>query len=188
MDSIYFPVQRHTDRIHVLESDLKPIIADAVLTEKKGVLIGVQVADCVPVLLYDVHNSVIGAVHAGWRGTAGEILRNTINVMKDMFRSSAKDILIAMGPSIRQCCYEVGDDVMTAIRRATGKGTYCFSREGRCFIDLLAANRIQALSTGIPEDNIWHSGECTCCNPDRFYSYRFTKGHAGRQCGFIGVF
>jgi YfiH family protein len=185
--NIYLPIQKHTNKIHVLDSDLKPVIADAVLTEKKGLLIGVQVADCVPILLYDGSKGVIGAVHAGWRGTAAQILKNTIRTMQERFSSSPEDILIAMGPSIRQCCYEVDDEVKDALYKVTGEGDYYQRQNGRYFIDLLSANRIQALSMDVPQQNIWHSEECTCCNPDKFYSYRYAKGTNGRQGGFIGM-
>src|SRR5208283_2572572 len=68
---IYLPIQEHTDRVMVLDYDLQPQIADAVITRRRGVLMGVQVADCVPILLYDEKKGAIGAVHAGWKGTAG---------------------------------------------------------------------------------------------------------------------
>lgn len=186
-ESLYLPIQKHTDRVYVLESDLKPIIADAVLTAKKAVLIGVRVADCVPMLLYDKENSVIGAVHGGWRGTAKEILKNTIKAMKERFNSSANDILIAIGPSIRGCCYMVGDEVKDAVYKATGEGDYYHMQDGKYVIDLASANKIQALSMGIPKRNIWQSQECTFCNPDKFHSYRYTGGSTGRQAGFIGM-
>lgn len=186
-DNIYLPIQRHTDNIHILDSVTEPIIADAVITGKKGILIGVQVADCVPLLLYDKEKSVIAAVHAGWRGTAREILKGTIRTMKERFDSSPDKILVAIGPSIRKCCYEVGDEVETFVRKATGEGDYYIKKGNKRFIDLSSANKIQALSMGIPEDNIWQSEECTFCNPEKFHSYRYTKRSAGRQGGFIGM-
>jgi hypothetical protein len=185
--NIYFPIQRHTNKIHVLESNLKPVVADAVLTERRGVFIGIQVADCVPILLYDKKKSVVGAVHAGWKGTAGQILKNTIKTMQDRFNSSTEDILIAMGPSIRQCCYEVGEDVKTAIQDVTGDGQYYHRHGDKFFIDLSLVNKIQALSIGIPPQNIWYSEEYTYCKPERFYSYRYSKGTYGRQIGLIGM-
>ena len=187
IENIYFPEQKHTDKIHVLESDYRQAVADAVLTERKGILLGVQVADCVPVLLYDKKKSVIGAVHAGWKGTSNHILKNAIKTMQEKFNSVTENILIAIGPSIRQCCYEVGDDVKNAVIDATGKGDYCSEKDNRQFVDLSSANIIQALSLGVLRQNIWHSGECTSCNPNRFYSYRYTKVTTGRQCGFIGM-
>ncbi len=187
IENIYFPEQKHTDKIHVLESDLKQAVADAVLTKEKGLLLGIKVADCVPVLLNDKKNSVIGVVHAGWKGTAHQILKNTIKIMQEKFGSSAENILIAIGPSIRQCCYNVGDDVKNAVLDATGDGDYCLEKDNKQFVDLSSANIIQALSMGVLRQNIWQSGECTSCNPGKFYSYRYTKGTTGRQCGFIGM-
>jgi hypothetical protein len=185
--SIYLSIQEHTDRVHILEGDFAPVIADAVITVRKSLLIGVLVADCVPVLLYDKEKGVIGAVHAGWRGTAKQILKKTIMKMQKTFGSLSKDILIAIGPSIRQCSYEVDRDVMVEIRKATGRGDYCISKGGKYFIDLSSANKVQAISVGVPEENIWQSDECTFCNPDRFYSYRYSGNTAGRQGGFIGM-
>ncbi|MBI4848451.1 MAG: peptidoglycan editing factor PgeF [Nitrospirae bacterium] len=187
MDNIYMPVQKHTDKIHVLNSCREPVVADAVITDRKEILIGIQVADCVPVLLYDKNKKIIGAVHAGWRGTAKQILKGTIAAMTENFNCLEKDISIAIGPSIRQCCYEVGDEVKEEVCKVTGEGNYYRRKNGRYFIDIAAANKIQALSIGIPDQNIWQSGECTFCNPERFHSYRYAKNHAGRQGGFIGM-
>ncbi len=184
---VYLPIQKHTDKVMVLENDFKPVVADAVITRKKGVLIGIHVADCVPILLYDKKKSLVGAVHAGWRGTAAQILKNTIKAMQKRFHSSAEDVLIAIGPSIRQCCYEVGEEVKHAVYNVTGEGSYYRRQNGKYFIDLSSANMIQALSMGIQEENIYQSDECTFCNPDRFYSYRYTKGSDGRQGGFSGM-
>ena len=186
-DNIYLPVQKHTDKVHVLDSGMEPVVADAVLTDRKGVLIGVLAADCVPLLIFDRIRHVAGAVHAGWRGTSKQILRNTIEMMKQRFSSSTGDILIAIGPSIKRCCYEVDGDVKGTVEDATGKGDYYVERDGKYYLDLSSANMMQAISAGVSETNIWRSGECTCCNPERFYSYRHEKGKTGRQGGFIGM-
>ena len=185
--SFYMPVQKHTDTIKVLGTDLSPEIADAVITDKKGVLIGVQVADCVPVLLLDSEKPVVGAVHAGWRGTAAQILKKTIARMMEHFGSSPDTLLIALGPSIRGCCYHVDTEVKESIVKATGSGDYYRVWGEKYVVDLSHANRLQALSAGVPDTNIWSSSECTCCNPGKFYSYRFQKDYAGRQGGFIGI-
>ncbi|HDL00687.1 MAG TPA: peptidoglycan editing factor PgeF [candidate division Zixibacteria bacterium] len=184
-DRIYLPVQKHTDKIQVLEQEFEPSVADAVITSEKNILIGILVADCVPLLIFDKEKEVIGAVHAGWKGTAKQVLKNTIKAMLTRYRSCPEDISLAVGPSIRQCCYEVGADVMAAVREATGEGDY-YHREGnRHFLDLASVNKIQALDAGILQENIWLSGECTFCNPDKFYSYRYSKKSIGRQGGFI---
>jgi YfiH family protein len=184
---IYLPIQKHTDKVLVLDSDLSPKVADAVITNNKGILIGVQVADCVPVLLHDAKKNVIGVVHAGWRGTAASILKKSIEAMQERFSSFPIDIKIAIGPSIRWCCYHVGYDVLGSVEKATGNGEYHINRGGQYCLDLASANKYQAVSAGVPKENIWMSDECTYCHPDKFYSYRFAKGTTGRQGGFIGI-
>lgn len=186
-EKVYLPVQKHTDKIYILENGVEPVVADAVVTKRKNILIGVLVADCVPILMYDKSKEVIGAVHAGWRGTARYITKNAIRTMQKRFGSSVTDISIAIGPSIRGCSYEVDEEVKAEVEKATGKGDYFMRQEDKYFIDLSSANKIQSLSVGIPENNIWQSDECTFCNPQKYYSYRFSKGSTGRQGGFIGM-
>jgi YfiH family protein len=184
---IYLPIQKHTDTVQILDASLEPRIADAVVVREKGVLIGVQVADCVPILLYDRVMRIAGAAHAGWRGTASSILKKTINVMQRHFSSHPANIALAIGPSIRGCCYVVGPEVSEAVYASSGREIYHRTREGKHCIDLASANRQQALAAGIPEANIWMSDECTCCNPDKFFSYRYSRGCGGRQAAFIGM-
>lgn len=186
-DNIYLPVQEHTSKIHLLESGSGPVVADAVITARKNFLIGVLVADCVPILLYDKEKEIIGAVHAGWRGTAKRILPDTITMMRERFRSSPENIIVAIGPSIKQCCYEVGDEVRESILDATGEGDYYINKDGSSFVDIALANKLQALNADVLPENIWLSGECTFCNPDKYHSYRYSKENAGRQGGFIGM-
>jgi len=186
-DNIYLPIQKHTDRVMVIGASLEPVIADAVITKQKGLLIGVQVADCVPILLCDPLKQVVGAVHAGWRGTAQAILKKTIHIFCGRFFSNPADILVAIGPSIRQCCYEVDGEVIRAVSSATGHGAYFRTKGDKFYLDLAAANQLQALTMGVPEGNVWVSAECTFCSPEKFFSYRFNKGSVGRQAGFIGI-
>lgn len=187
-EAIYLPIQKHTNRIQVIESPSEPVIADAVITSRKKFLIGVMVADCVPILLYDPQKEAAGVVHAGWKGTAAEILKITIAAMEQRYGSVPGDILTAIGPSIRQCGYEVDEEVKTAVQGATGEGDYFSQKGDKYVLDLSAANRIQAITSGIQKENIWQSGDCTFCNPERFYSYRYSKGLvSGRQGGFIGM-
>lgn len=183
--NIYLPIQKHTDKVIVLGSDLGPMIGDAVITKNKGMIIGVQVADCVPVLLFDRKREVIGAVHAGWRGTAEAVLIKTIRMMNSRFSSDPEDILVAMGPSVKRCCYEVDNNVARAVGKATGKGDYVRQKGAKSYLDLPAANRYQALSEGIKGENVWITPDCTFCNPDRYCSYRYAKGPTCRQGGFI---
>lgn len=187
-EDIFFPIQRHTSKVFVLASDLKPNVADAVITKRKGILIGVKVADCVPILLHDSRISVVGSVHAGWRGTAAQIIKKTITEMVTCFRSSPQDIAIALGPSIRGNCYVVEKAVKDSIYEATGDGGYFRKhKNGKYNIDLATANIQQALSMGVLKEHIWLSDECTYCSPRTYYSYRYGKDSHGRQGGFIGI-
>ncbi len=185
-DRIYMPIQRHTDKIAVIESSLYPMIADAVITKEAGILLGVQIADCVPILLYEKKRGTIGAIHAGWRGTADAILKKTIKAVIDRSACSEDNIYIALGPAIRWCCYQVDFEVMNVVSHATGAGDYSINKGDKQCLDLVRANKYQALGAGIPESNIWLSEECTFCNPDKFYSYRYARGTTGRQGAFIG--
>ncbi len=184
---IYMPIQRHTDKVLRLHADLEPKLADAVTTNRNDVIIGIKTADCVPILLYDARAHAIAAVHAGWRGTALKILKGTIRSMEERYSSSAANILVAIGPSIKGCCYNVGYEVVEAVETATGKDGYWTKRGEQYFLDLSLANKQQAISSGILPDNVWIAGDCTFCLPEKYYSYRYAKGPTGRQGGFIGL-
>jgi YfiH family protein len=186
-DELYLPIQKHTGEVVIIEHDLTPVIADSVLTRRKRLAIGVQTADCVPILLYDPVRQIAGAVHAGWRGSAAGIIRNTIETMREHFFSASANIILAIGPSIKGSCYRVGEDVAGAITKATCIGDYVFTTEGRFYVDLPAANRLQALSEGILPEHIWMSDECTHCLPEKYYSYRYSNETAGRQYAYISI-
>jgi hypothetical protein len=185
--NIYLPIQKHTDIVQIVDADDSPYIADAVVTHRPGLMIGVQTADCVPILLCDPQRRVVAAVHAGWRSTAAEILKKTLTVFSEHYYSSPADIHIAIGPAICGRCYEVGPEVIDGVTRATGAGDYSFAQGGKYHIDLRAANRQQALTMGIPSDLIWITPDCTHCLPEKYYSYRYAKGVAGRQYSCIAL-
>ncbi len=187
-ENIYLPQQKHTDKILLLKKERTPEIADAVVTSEEGVLIGVQVADCVPGLLCDSRRSVVGVVHAGWRGTSMQIFKKTVLFFVEYFGSDPRDIQVAFGPSIRGSCYPVDADVRDAVLRATGRGDFAVAANGKYFLDLISANIQQIKAAGIPAGNVWQSPECTCCSPHDFHSYRRRGNYAGRQAGFIGIF
>jgi YfiH family protein len=184
---VHFPIQEHTSLVSSVTDIASREVADAVVTGKRGILLGLRVADCVPILLYDGRRKAVGAVHAGWRGTAAGILKNTIAAMVRDFGSDPRDIAVAIGPAIRWCCYEVGREVLDPVVRATGGGDYHMEKNGRLCLDLPSANKYQALSVKIEVENIDVIEECTYCHPDRYFSYRYAKGPTGRQGGFIGI-
>ena len=200
---VFYPVQKHTDTVIHVREKTRPSAGDAVITQRNDILLGVKSADCVPILIYDKVGHAIGAVHAGWRGTAAGILKKTIKEMEAAFCTDPEDLLISLGPSIRWCCYEVGREVIDAVKKETGKdGEYYKPKKagrgeaGNKFcLDLQSANKLQALSMGVPERSISIVEECTYCFPDRYYSYRYALKQGGpdspaakrRQGGFIGM-
>lgn len=187
LQNIYLPIQKHTDTVQVIAEDMTARIADAVVTKRRGLLIGVKTADCVPILLYDQRRHAAGAVHAGWRSTADAILRKTLAMFVDRFYSNVKDVLVSIGPAICGGCYEVGPEVVEAVLKGSGPGSYISERGSRHHIDLRAANRLQALSSGVPAENIWQSPDCTFCQPEKYYSYRYVRGTTGRLYGMIAM-
>ncbi|WP_420266042.1 peptidoglycan editing factor PgeF [Candidatus Magnetominusculus dajiuhuensis] len=182
------PVQKHTNTVIVLRKGADIIggrEGDAVVTDRDDVIAGVRTADCVPILLYDAVTGVAGAVHAGWRGTAKGILKAVVDVYIEEFNSRVGDILIALGPSIRGCCYVVGEEVVEAVTKACGAGDYTTAKDSRMYVDLVGANTAQALSMNIRPENIWASGDCTFCSSERFYSFRKEGTVRGSQGAFI---
>lgn len=190
LKSPYFlALQKHTDIVYVLERPSNSeIIADAVVTNLIGIYIGVQTADCVPILLFDPIKKVVSAVHAGWRGTAKGILPKTISVMKEVFGCNSSDIIVSMGPAIKACCYEVGMEVVDALSKLLRDSQdFVRIKDGKTFVDLHKANTLQALNAGILPANIRVSNYCTYCRADILHSYRYCKSHAGRQYCMISL-
>ncbi len=160
---------------------------DGIITNQPGVMIGICVADCLPVLLLDPVKKVVAALHAGWKGTAAEISRKGVESLVSLFGSQPADILAAVGPGIGPCCYEVDEPVLDAFRKQ-GSGYERFARpkeKGKWELDLAAANVQQLRGAGIEEKHIESTELCVSCNQEQFFSYRRDGGDTGRQMGFI---
>jgi polyphenol oxidase len=150
---------------------------DALVTATPGDRIGIRTADCVPILMADPVKRVVGAVHAGWRGTVAEIARRSVERMVDTFDTKAGDIRAAIGPCIAQCCFEVGPEVAERFGLPAE----------RTRIDLVEANRRHLLAAGLAEQNVDISGLCTACDAERFHSFRRDKEASGRMVAAIGI-
>jgi YfiH family protein len=151
---------------------------DGLITNKCGIAIGVRTADCVPLLLLDRRTRVVGAIHAGWRGTAASIVEEALRCMRTNFETQPEDVYAAIGPCIRACCYQVGMDVAERFREwnAVRPGNH---------VDLAAANRLQMMGCGIPQDQIFDCGICTFCDANQFYSFRREPQDPGRMTSAI---
>jgi len=157
---------------------------DAAVTADAGLLVGVETADCLPILLVDRRRRRAAAVHAGWRGSAAGIARLAVEGLVAA-GSDAADIVAALGPGIGACCYEVGDDV----REAFGQAGEAFFKPGpreRPHLDVRAANVQQLLDAGIAPGQIHHLADCTFCRPDLYHSFRREGRGAGRMVNYVG--
>jgi YfiH family protein len=160
---------------------------DAIITNQPGVMIGVCVADCVPILLLDGEKRIIAAVHAGWQGTAAGLVSKTVAGMRSEFGSEPARLQAAIGPCIQKCCYEVDAPVRQAFQQGGIAWDSCTEQKGpgAWLLDMAAANRELLLLAGLPASAIQTSDKCVCCHSEQFFSYRRDQGESGRQMGFI---
>ncbi|MBV5319899.1 MAG: peptidoglycan editing factor PgeF [Chlorobium phaeobacteroides] len=158
---------------------------DALITSVADIYLSIFTADCYPVLVYDPVHLAVGAVHAGWKGTAGEIVVKTVSLMQRRFNTCPENCLAYIGTGISQPAYEVSRETSVlfpaSCRIASPGGDDAF------MLDLAQANHEQLLSSGIPDKNIERSPFCTYRNADLFYSYRRDEGKTGRMVSLIGI-
>jgi YfiH family protein len=158
--------------------------ADCATAGSAGLVLGIETADCLPVLLVDPGRRTVAAAHAGWRGTARGAAREALRALVES-GSRPRDVLAALGPGIGPCCYEVGDDVREAFGSA-GAAFFASGPRGRAHLDVRAANRAQLLAEGVLADHIAAVEECTACRRDLYHSYRRDGRAAGRMINFVG--
>ena len=186
---------------------------DGLMTDEPGVLLGIQTADCIPVLLADRKNRAVAAFHAGWRGTLARIVENGVGRMRLEFGSKPANLIASIGPGIGQCCYSIGYEVweqfvsqfayapelfrevydadpirekypmLFLTARAPGHSDLGPSLH----LDLAEANRRQLLAAGLRNAAIVMTGQCTGCHTDRFFSHRIERGFTGRMMSVIGI-
>jgi YfiH family protein len=152
---------------------------DALVTIEEDLPLAVFTADCLSLFFFDPVSGPIGIAHAGWRGTRLAIASRVVEAMSARFGSRPKDLLVGFGPSIRQCCYEVGAQFADIFPKEV------IRRQDRIFLDLAAANKRQLYESGIEEDNISDTALCTACRNERFFSYRLEGQACGRMISVI---
>jgi len=187
-------LQVHGDQVIVFDGNRQPEdlwrkAGDALITNIQGIALGVFTADCLPILLFDPRQQVIGIIHAGWRGTAKRILEKTLLKMQEVFRSRAQNIQAALGPCIRACCYEV-DHPVRATFAENGLPWESLAiplPNGKWSLDLQRANQHLLERAGVNPERIFRLPLCTFCHPEQFFSYRGEKESKGRQMNFIAL-
>jgi YfiH family protein len=203
--------QFHSDVIRLFDAaPPEPCRGDASATDRPGLLLAVQTADCVPILLADTRRRVVAAVHAGWRGTLRRIVQKTVGRMRMEYGTRPGDLIAALGPAIGGCCYEVGTEVARDFSSQFARASEWFDelRTGdepnplqwmnmmppghqpppkNVLLDLRQANRAQLLDAGLSQKNIFVSGLCTACRRDLLFSYRKEGPQSGRLMAVIGI-
>jgi len=190
LENLVFTKQIHGDSVRVAEkwhrgngfSRPSAWECDALITNTPGIALAIFWADCVPVLLYDPVAQVIGAAHAGWRGTAAAIIVKTAGAMVE--RYGCKDIRAAIGPAIGACCFETHDDVPRAMRFGGADMSAYIAQAGEKYqVDLKGINKWLLNRAGINDVEV--SPLCTCCLDDEFFSHRRSGSARGTQAAVI---
>ena len=206
--------QVHSELIHcVSQAPREQLCGDGLITRASGILVGVQTADCLPVILADVKNRAVGVFHAGWRGTVKRIAQKGAGAMRLHFGTRTRDLRAAIGPGIHSCCYEVGTEVREQFESQFSYAGELFheTKESdpirekypllflsarapghtemprKIFLDLFEANRRQLLEVGVRAKNISVSNLCTACRTDLLFSHRAEKGITGRMLAVGGI-
>ncbi|MBO5867560.1 MAG: peptidoglycan editing factor PgeF [Oscillospiraceae bacterium] len=185
--------QTHSDIVRVVgEQDCLGSLShrdypecDGLVTNTAGVALMVFSADCTPVLLHDPVTGAVGAVHAGWRGTASGIAKVAVETMVSAFGCKPENIQAAIGPNIGRCCFETDSDVPEAMVSALGEAanTYIYPKGNKFHLDLKLLNALWLRRCGLHHITI--SKHCTACSPELFWSHRVTKGERGSQGAII---
>jgi YfiH family protein len=159
---------------------------DGLVTKDSEVYLSVRSADCLPILFVDPMRKIVGAAHAGWKGTLEGVGQGVVALMKDL-GSETKNILVGFGPSIGPCHYEIKEDVADLFRKAFDRGWQIINeKDKKTFLDLRQANLCLLQEAGISLSNIKIVDLCTYCDESEFYSSR-RKDLSARQLSFIGV-
>lgn len=157
---------------------------DAQITNKKNLFLVVSIADCTPILIHDEKRNVVAGIHAGWKGTAWNIVSNTLNLMKEKFGTEGKDCKAFIGACVSYSNFEVGDEV--AVQFAKEFKRFDETKQ-KWFVDLKAANKKELIDAGVLNPNIEISDYCTIRDNDKFFSHRKEKGLTGRMMAVIGM-
>ena len=206
--------QIHSSIVHRVDgASPATLTGDGMISNAPGLLLAVKTADCTPVLVVDIERRVVGAFHAGWRGTAARVVEKGIGEMRRHFGSDPRDLRAAIGPCIRRCCYTVGEEVRAEFesqftyahelfhevfdsnslhvrypllflnQRAPGHG----DPASELHLDLAEANRRQLEEGGVRPEYIETVEGCTACDTTRFFSHRAEFGKTGRMMAAIGI-
>lgn len=179
---ICFANQCHSARVRKVAAPGIYESCDGFVTSEQCLWLAISVADCLPVFLFDPIRHVVGAIHAGWRGTSAQIALRGVRLMQQEFGSDPRTLMAFIGPGAGACCYEVKSDVADYFADKFVK-----VHEGTMLLDLKEANRHQLAEAGLLEEKIEVHPDCTICTPELYHSYRRDGERSGRMLGMIAL-
>ncbi len=191
-DIIYKVDGRDAGQGYYIRDNLRE--GDGYITNSPDVVLGVKSADCVPILFecFDGDNKIIavGAVHAGWRGSVNGIAPKCARMLCEEYGVRPQNIRVAIGPCIHKCCFEVGEDFVCEFERCLGAelaSEFIFpsAKQGKFYCDLTSLNKRLLTDAGVLPENIQIIDRCTCCEPETFYSHRYSGGLRGTMMSVI---
>jgi polyphenol oxidase len=178
-NDLAIPLQCHSNIVRKVNKPGEYKECDALITNVSRVALAVTVADCVPILFFDPVKKVIGAVHAGWKGTVNSIAKRAVEKMIVEYKTDPAQMLVYIGPSAGVCCYEIGKEV------AIKFGNKVVPYEKKTFLDLKQENMAQLLQVGVIASNVEVSKFCTICENRLFHSFRRDGKKSGRMLAII---
>ena len=175
-------------RIREGQSNQEVMSADGMLTSQAGAGLGILTADCVPVFFWDPERRAAAIVHAGWRGTYQGIAAKMVQAFRQNFASRSGEIRVILGPAIRECCYEVGEEFAEMFPDFYRSGREGFrSKQASGRMDLAGALNRQLAQEGILPENVFDTGICTYCSKERLFSARRESGTSERILSVIRI-
>jgi len=178
--------QIHSNIVHVVDDKDNfdnPPTCDALITDKKNIPLMVMVADCSPILFYDTKKEVIAVAHAGRQGAFTNIVQNVVDIFVNTYSSDAKNIFVSVGSNIGVCCYEVGSEIYDEAKKFGLE--YAMQKiDANFYLDVSKILYTQLLASGVKDENIEFSDECSCCKNDKYFSYR-ADSITGRFAGLL---
>ena len=176
--------QVHDDQVQIVTQAGRAEGFDALITNRPDVFVGVTVADCTPVLIYDARRRAVGAVHAGWRGTVAQLVFKTLKTMQMEYGTMPEDCYAYVGTCIDECAFEVGEEVAARFEAPFKRFDASINKY---LIDLKRANAAQLEAFGLPAEQIEISPYSTITHNADYFSYRLEKGQTGRMLAVIGI-
>ena len=172
IDNYYILKQIHSNKVFDITNIPKNYEGDGLITNKSNIALVTKSKDCNSIFIIDTKNKILGNIHSGWKGTLKSIITIAINQMKEKYNSVSKDIKIVFNPSIRECCFEVDNDVYDLFIKKYKDKSYYQKVGNKYLINLVKIIKDDAKKLGIKEENIIDNNICTLCNRKLFNSHR----------------